>query len=135
MAYKGMMLSGVPNFAFTIGYTNASWTLKADLVSEFACRLLRHMDARGYDTCVPVNDDPAVTPQPLLDFQAGYVLRSIDQFPRAGSRAPWRLGHELRARRGDPAARQDRRRLDAVRAGPSPRPFGSNLFEIDKSWR
>ena len=50
------------------------------------------MDSRGYDTCVPVNDDPAVTPQPLLDFQAGYVLRSIDEFPRAGSRAPWRLG-------------------------------------------
>src|SRR6201996_2469427 len=92
MAYKGMMLSGVPNFAFTIGYTNASWTLKADLVSEFACRLLRYMDSRGYDTCVPVNDDPAVTPQPLLDFQAGYVLRSIDDFPRTGSRAPWRRG-------------------------------------------
>jgi len=92
MAYKGMMLSGVPNFAFTIGYTNASWTLKADLVSEFACRLLGYMDAHGYDTCVPVNDDPAVTEQPLLDFQAGYVLRSIDQFPRAGSRPPWRLG-------------------------------------------
>jgi monooxygenase len=91
MAYKGMMLSGVPNFAFTIGYTNASWTLKADLVSEFVCRLLKHMDARGYDTCVPVNDDPAVTEQPLLDFAAGYVLRSIDEFPKAGSRAPWRL--------------------------------------------
>jgi monooxygenase len=91
MAYKGMMLSGVPNFAFTIGYTNASWTLKADLVSEFVCRMLKHMDARGYDTCVPVNDDPAVTEQPLLDFAAGYVLRSIDQFPKAGSRAPWRL--------------------------------------------
>jgi monooxygenase len=92
MAYKGMMLSGLPNFAFTIGYTNASWTLKADLVSEFVCRLLRYMDSRGYDTCVPVNDDPDVTEQPLLDFSAGYVLRSIDQFPRAGSRAPWRLG-------------------------------------------
>jgi monooxygenase len=91
MAYKGMMLSGVPNFAFTIGYTNASWTLKADLVSEFVVRLLKHMDARGYDTCVPVNDDPTVTEQPLLDFQAGYVLRVIDQFPKAGSRAPWRL--------------------------------------------
>ena len=91
MAYKGMMLSGVPNFAFTIGYTNASWTLKADLVSEFTCRLLKYMDARGYDTCVPVNDDPTVTEQPLLDFQAGYVLRVIDQFPKAGSRAPWRL--------------------------------------------
>ena len=92
MAYKGMMLSGVPNFAFTIGYTNASWTLKADLVSEFTCRLLAYMNSRGYDTCVPVNDDPDVTERPLIDFSAGYVLRSIDQFPRAGSRAPWRLG-------------------------------------------
>jgi cation diffusion facilitator CzcD-associated flavoprotein CzcO len=92
MAYKGMMLSGVPNFAFTIGYTNASWTLKADLVSEFVCRLLRHMDEHGYDEFVPTNDDPSVTEVPLLDFSAGYVLRSIDQFPRAGSRAPWRLG-------------------------------------------
>jgi monooxygenase len=92
MAYKSMMLSGVPNFAFTVGYTNASWTLKADLVSEFTCRLLAYMDSRGYDACVPVNDDPGVTERPLLDFSAGYVLRSIDQFPRSGSRAPWRLG-------------------------------------------
>ncbi|GAA1821408.1 NAD(P)/FAD-dependent oxidoreductase [Planosporangium flavigriseum] len=92
MAYKGMMLSGVPNFAFTIGYTNASWTLKADLVSEYVVRLLRHLDAHGYDQCVPTNDDLGVTEQPLLDFAAGYVLRSIDEFPRAGSRAPWRLG-------------------------------------------
>jgi monooxygenase len=92
LAYKGMMLSGVPNFAFTVGYTNASWTLKADLVSEFTCRLLAHLDAHGFDSCVPVNDDPTVTAEPLLDFSAGYVLRSIDQFPRAGSRAPWRLG-------------------------------------------
>ena len=92
MAYKGMMLSDVPNFVFTIGYTNASWTLKADLVSEYTVRLLRHMDAHGYDQFVPRNDDPTVTEQPLLDFQAGYVLRSIDSFPKAGSRAPWQLG-------------------------------------------
>jgi monooxygenase len=92
MAYKSMMLSGVPNFAFTIGYTNASWTLKADLVSEFTCRLLAYMGSRGYDTCVPVNDDPNIAERPLIDFSAGYVLRSIDQFPRSGSRAPWRLG-------------------------------------------
>ncbi|MFE0021096.1 flavin-containing monooxygenase [Amycolatopsis sp. NPDC059021] len=92
MAYKGMMLSGVPNFAFTIGYTNASWTLKADLVSEFVVRLLRYLDSRGYDQFVPVNDDPSVTEQPLMDFDAGYVRRSIDEFPRAGSRAPWQLG-------------------------------------------
>ena len=88
MAYKGMMLSGVPNFAFTIGYTNASWTLKADLVSEFACRLLAYIYSRGYDTCVPVNDDPGVMVRPLMDFSAGYVLRSIDQFPRAAVRGP-----------------------------------------------
>ncbi|MDI6102735.1 NAD(P)/FAD-dependent oxidoreductase [Actinoplanes sp. NEAU-A12] len=92
MAYRGMMLSGVPNFAFTVGYTNASWTLKADLVSEYVVRLLRYLDAHGYDQCVPINDDPAVTERPLLDFQAGYVLRSIDEFPKSGSRAPWHMG-------------------------------------------
>jgi monooxygenase len=92
MAYKGMMLSGVPNFAFTIGYTNASWTLKADLVSGYVVRLLRYLDAHGYDRCVPVNDDPTVAARPLLDFQSGYVLRSIDELPKSGSRAPWRLG-------------------------------------------
>ncbi|HEV2376843.1 MAG TPA: NAD(P)/FAD-dependent oxidoreductase [Streptosporangiaceae bacterium] len=92
LAYKSMMLSGVPNFAFTFGYTNASWTLKADLVSEFVCRLLAYMDKHGYDECVPVWDDPRVTRQPLVDFSSSYVLRSIDQFPRVGSRAPWRLG-------------------------------------------
>jgi cation diffusion facilitator CzcD-associated flavoprotein CzcO len=92
LAYKGMMLSGVPNFAFTVGYTNASWTLKADLVSEYVVRLLRHLYRRGYDQCVPVNDDPTVTARPLLDFQAGYVLRSVHEFPKAGSRAPWQLG-------------------------------------------
>src|SRR6185437_12650918 len=92
MAYKGMMLSGVPNFAFTIGYTNASWTLKADLVAGYVVRLLRYLDAHGYDQCVPTNDDPRVAPLPLLDFQAGYVLRSVHEFPKSGSRAPWRLG-------------------------------------------
>jgi cation diffusion facilitator CzcD-associated flavoprotein CzcO len=91
LTYKGMMLGGVPNFAFTIGYTNASWTLKADLVSEYVVRLLRYLDRNGYDRCAPVNDDPAVTGRPLLDFQAGYVLRSVHEFPRAGSRGPWRL--------------------------------------------
>src|SRR5690606_11011688 len=74
MAYKGMMLSGVPNYVFTIGYTNSSWTLKADLVAEYTCRTLKHMDAEGYDKFVPVNDDPSVEARPLLDFPAGYVL-------------------------------------------------------------
>jgi monooxygenase len=117
MAYKGMMLTGVPNFAFTVGYTNASWTLKADLVAEYVVRLLRHLDAHGYDQCVPTNDDPTVTERPLLDFQAGYVLRSIEEFPKGGSRPPWQLGmtyaHDLltlRHRRIDDGAMRFSRR-------------------------
>lgn len=89
--YKGMMLEGVPNFAFAIGYTNASWTLKADLTGEYVCRLLRHMDAQGHRQCVPQNDDPTLEDRPLLDFKAGYVLRSLAELPKQGSRAPWRL--------------------------------------------
>ena len=91
MTYKGMMLSGVPNCAFTVGYTNASWTLKADLTSEYVCRLLAHMDAHGYDKSVPEVTDPSVEEAPLLDFTSGYVLRSLDQFPKQGSKAPWKL--------------------------------------------
>jgi cation diffusion facilitator CzcD-associated flavoprotein CzcO len=90
MAYKGLMLSGVPNFVFTVGYTNASWTLKADLVSQYVVRLLRYLDTHHYQSCVPAAD-PAVAPRPLLDFQAGYVLRSLADFPKSGSRPPWRL--------------------------------------------
>ena len=90
MTYKGMMLSGVPNMAFTVGYTNASWTLKADLTSEYVCRLLNHMDAHGHRRCVP-EVDPSVTEEPLLDFTSGYVQRSLDQFPKQGSREPWKL--------------------------------------------
>ncbi len=89
--YKGMMLEDVPNLAFAIGYTNASWTLKADLTGEYVGRLLRSMDEQGVRQCTPHNDDPALTDQPLLDFAAGYVQRSIDQLPRQGSKAPWRM--------------------------------------------
>ncbi len=91
MSYKGMMLSGVPNFAFSVGYTNASWTLKCDLTCAYVCRLLNHMDEHGYRQCMPVNRDPSVAERPFIDFSSGYVQRSIDQFPRQGSKAPWRL--------------------------------------------
>jgi monooxygenase len=91
MSYKGMMLSGVPNFAFAVGYTNASWTLKCDLVCEYVCRLLNHMDAHGYSRCTPLNRDPTVAERPFIDFSSGYVQRSIDKFPKQGSKAPWRL--------------------------------------------
>jgi cation diffusion facilitator CzcD-associated flavoprotein CzcO len=91
MGYKGMMLSGVPNAAAALGYTNASWTLKCDLTVEYVCRLLNHMDEHGYRQCVPRNTDPSVVPEPFIDFNSGYVLRSIDKFPKQGSKAPWRL--------------------------------------------
>jgi len=90
MAYKSMMLSGLPNLVYTLGYTNISWTLKADLVAEYACRLINHMDARGYTRAVPVRD-PSVSERPFLDFEPGYVLRSLDALPKQGSRQPWRL--------------------------------------------
>jgi monooxygenase len=91
MSYKGLMLTGVPNSAAAFGYTNASWTLKCELTIEYVCRLLNYMDARGYRQVVPVNRDPSVTPEPLIDFNSGYVLRSIDKFPKQGSKPPWRL--------------------------------------------
>ena len=90
MGYKAMMLSDVPNLAFVVGYTNAAWTLKVDLVGDHICRLLAYMDARGYRTVVPVRD-PTVAETPFLDFTPNYVLRSIDSLPKQGSRAPWRL--------------------------------------------
>ena len=91
LTYKGMMLSDVPNFAFTIGYTNASWTLKADLVAEYVYRLLAHMDSHGYGECVPSISDPSVTEEPLLDFTSGYVRRSLELLPKQGSKEPWKL--------------------------------------------
>jgi monooxygenase len=91
MSYKGMMLSGVPNLAMALGYTNASWTLKCDLTCEYVCRLLNHMDAHGYRLCTPQNRDPSVAPQPFIDFSSSYVLRHIEEFPKQGSKAPWRL--------------------------------------------
>ena len=91
MAYKGMMLEGGPNLAISIGYTNASWTLKCDLTCEYVCRLLNHMDEHGYAYCTPRNHDPSVKAEPMIDFSSGYVQRSIDTFPRQGSRQPWRL--------------------------------------------
>ena len=91
MAYRGMMLSGVPNCAFTVGYTNASWTLKADLVAEYVCRLLAHMDEHGYAKSVPEVTDPSVEELPLIDLNSGYVERSLDEFPKQGSKEPWKL--------------------------------------------
>jgi cation diffusion facilitator CzcD-associated flavoprotein CzcO len=90
VSYKGMMVSGVPNFAMTIGYTNASWTLKADLVARYVCRLLRHMAAHGHAICTPVAP-PGGGTEPFIGLSSGYVQRSVAALPRQGGRAPWRL--------------------------------------------
>lgn len=89
-SYKGMMMSGIPNMVGVIGYTNASWTLKADLTLEYSCRLLNLMDEEQYDYCMPVKheDEPAA---PMLDMNSGYVLRALDRFPKAGAKAPWKV--------------------------------------------
>lgn len=91
MAYKGMMYSDVPNLASSFGYTNASWTLKADLTAEYVCRLLNHMEEHAYDTCTPRKHDPSIAEEPAIDFSSGYIQRAIDELPKQGSKRPWRL--------------------------------------------
>jgi monooxygenase len=91
MTYKAMMFEGVPNLATSFGYTNASWTLKADLTCMYVCRLLNHMDRTGTQIATPVLDDPEVTPEPWLSFTSGYVQRALDNLPKQGSKRPWRV--------------------------------------------
>ncbi|MGW1993008.1 flavin-containing monooxygenase [Embleya sp. NPDC001921] len=91
VAYKGMMLSGVPNFALALGYTNASWTLKCDLVSQYVCRLLNHMDTHGYRVCLPQAPAADAPLEPLIDLKSGYVLRAAARLPKQGPTTPWRL--------------------------------------------
>jgi monooxygenase len=88
VAFKGLMLSSVPNFAFAIGYTSSSWTLKVGLLCEHFIRLLDYMDSHGHDVCTPVAD-PGMETQPLLKFGAGYVQRSLSGLPRQGTAYPW----------------------------------------------
>ena len=90
LTYKGMMFSGIPNLALAAGYTNASWTLKCDLTSNYVCRLLSYMDKHKYQYCV-ANNDPSVKRLQFLDLASGYVDRAIDQFPKQGDKSPWKL--------------------------------------------
>ena len=90
MAYKGLFFSDVPNFASIFGYTNASWTLKADLSAAFVCRVLNRMRRRGEAVVVPERD-PAVAERPFLDFTSTYVRRALADLPKQGDRGPWRL--------------------------------------------
>ena len=89
-SYKGMMLSGVPNLAFTFGYVNASWTLRADLTCEYVCRLLNQMDKEGVSACIPDEDVNAMGEDEYIDFSSGYVQRALDKMPKQGQKSPWR---------------------------------------------
>lgn len=91
LSYKGMMFSDIPNLAISFGYTNASWTLKADLACTYVCRLLNYMDKHGYRQCCPRVDNPAMETEPFIDFSSGYVRRAIDRFPRQGKHKPWKV--------------------------------------------
>jgi monooxygenase len=105
MAYKGMMLEGVPNLAMAVGYTNASWTLKSDLTCRYVCRLLNHLRRSGSVTCTPVAEGVEVSEDSLMGLSSGYVVRARDRIPRQGDRFPWRVYQsyvqDLRAMRHD----------------------------------
>lgn len=91
LQYKGMMFDGVPNLSSTFGYTNASWTLKADLTAVYVCRLLNTMKKRGLRQATPSNDDPSMKQEAFLDFTSGYVQRAAAALPVQGERKPWKL--------------------------------------------
>ncbi|MBA1147117.1 NAD(P)/FAD-dependent oxidoreductase, partial [Ectothiorhodospiraceae bacterium WFHF3C12] len=120
VAFRGMMLSGVPNYAFAVGYTNSSWTLKVDLVCAHLMRLLSHMDAHGYDHCRPELPEAGMATRPLLDFDAGYVKRAMHKLPRQGDRAPWLMAMDyytdVRMLRKGPVTHADLRFYRAERA-------------------
>ena len=91
ISYKGVMFSDIPNFSNTLGYTNASWTLKADLIAEYVCRLLKHLDKTGNRIAVPERKDPSVKPTQLLEMTSNYVARAEAYLPKGADRAPWKL--------------------------------------------
>jgi len=90
LTYKGMMLSGVPNFAISFGYVNASWTLRADLTCEYVCRLINLMDKKGVACCEPIDDESAHGDDRLIDFTSGYFERGLHMMPKQGTKAPWK---------------------------------------------
>jgi cation diffusion facilitator CzcD-associated flavoprotein CzcO len=90
MSYKGMMFTGIPNLALCLGYTNASWTLKCELVARYVCRLIKYMDEHGYAACV-ARRNPAVSEEPAIGLTSGYVRRAEHLMPKQGTRRPWKL--------------------------------------------
>ena len=91
MTYKGMMSSDVPNLAMALGYTNASWTLKCELISEYVCRLINYMDEHGYDQCTPRLDRPDMEEMAAIGLTSGYIRRALDDLPRQGTKRPWKI--------------------------------------------
>ena len=91
VVFRGAMLSGLPNLVVSVGYTNASWALKVDLINKYFCRLKKFMDRKDFRSFCVVNKPPTSETEPLLDFSSSYVVRSIDEFPRQGQNLPWRL--------------------------------------------
>ncbi|KRQ24841.1 FAD-containing monooxygenase EthA [Mycobacteroides sp. H001] len=88
--YRGMLLSGIPNWAMAIGYTTSSWTLKVSLMCRYFIGLVKHMDTHGYDWAVPI-PVPGMTPRPVMDLQSGYAKRGAKVLPKQGQEAPWRM--------------------------------------------
>ena len=97
VTYRGLMFTGIPNLAYVFGYFRASWTLRADLIGDFVCRLLNHMREKGATTVVPVLDRPDMPLGPWVDpdnFNPGYLTRSMHLMPKQGDKDPWRLLHD-----------------------------------------
>jgi monooxygenase len=137
-AYRGMMLSGVPNMAFSFGYTNQSWTLGSDLTAREICTILSHMDRYGHTQCTPRVHDPAVAPVQFLDLSSGYVRRAMERFPRQGTKDPWRREQSYTQNRrafrrrpvDDPALEFSRA---ASAAPPRRRPGPPHSGRVDRS--
>lgn len=91
MNYKGIMFENLPNLAMIFGYTNASWTLKADISSEYICRLLNHMDKTGRKIATPMNTDPTVEKESFVEMHSGYIQRALSKLPKQGNKAPWKV--------------------------------------------
>ena len=89
--YKGTMLEDVPNVAMVFGYTNSSWTLKADLISEYFCRVINYMDKHDYQQCTPRNYDADMQREPFINISAGYIQRAMSKLPQQGGKKPWKL--------------------------------------------
>ncbi|WP_319456471.1 MULTISPECIES: NAD(P)/FAD-dependent oxidoreductase [unclassified Mycobacterium] len=120
LIYKSMMLSDIPNFAFIIGYTNNSWTLKVDLVADHLCRLLAHMDRHGYETVTPVAHNEIGARRPYIDMGSGYLSRAMHLFPQRGSDVPWAADQDYKVDRvqlgavADPALRFTESMIDST---------------------